>query len=101
MLKKVLEYEEKERKCGDRKSFYKTDTDATAMALKADYYAGLGSNMHAAYNVQIIVINGFVMMVYVSQSRTDIKDFIPTIESFYKYYHCYRKKYVLMQVTDH
>ena len=92
LLKKVLEYEEKERKCGDRKSFYKTDTDATAMALKADYYAGLGSNMHAAYNVQIIVINGFVMMVYVSQSRTDIKDFIPTIESFYKYYHCYPKK---------
>ena len=47
---KACEYEEKERICGpDRNSYYKTDHDATAMCLKADYYSGLGSNMHAAY----------------------------------------------------
>ena len=59
MLEKVLEYEEKEEICGpNRKSYYKTDRDATAMCLKADYYSGLGSNMHAAYNVQALVIKG-------------------------------------------
>ena len=36
MLEKVLEYEEKEEICGpNRKSYYKTDHDATAMCLKA------------------------------------------------------------------
>lgn len=92
IFKKVLEYEEKEEKCGSRKSYYKTDIDATAMALKCDYYSGLGSNMHAAYNVQIMVISGFVMMAYVSQSRTDIHDFIDTIEAFHQYYQCFPEK---------
>ena len=55
-LKKSLEYEEKERICGpNRNSYYKTDIDSTAMCLKEDYYSGLGSNMHAAYNTQIMV----------------------------------------------
>ena len=36
-LSKSLEYEEKERICGpNRKSYYKTDKDATAMCLKDD-----------------------------------------------------------------
>ena len=48
LLDKVMEYEEKEEICGPkRESYYKTGRDATAMALKADYYSGLGSNMHA------------------------------------------------------
>ena len=58
-LNKSLEYEEKERICGpDRNSYYKTDHDATAVCLKEDFYSGLGSNMHAAYNTQIMVIDG-------------------------------------------
>ncbi len=89
-LVKNLEYEEKERICGtNRNSFYKTDHDATAMCLKEDYYSGLGSNMHAAYNVQFIVINGFIMCTYTSQSRNDFDDFIPTLEKFKFYYNCY------------
>lgn len=93
MLTKVLEYEEKERLCGpNRKSYYKTDIDATAMVLKADYYSGKGSNMHAAYNVQILVIKGYVFSYYVSQSRTDINDFIPTIDSFYSNYSTFPKR---------
>ena len=87
ILVKVLEYEEKERICGDgRKSYYKTDHDATAMCLKSDYYSGLGSNLHAAYNVQATVARGIVVSYYVSQSRTDINDFIPTIEKLYGFY---------------
>lgn len=86
-LSKALEYEEQEEICGpDRNSYYKTDHDATAMTLKTDYYAGLGSNMHAAYNVQVAVCKGFAMAYYVSQNRNDIKDFIPTLERFHEIY---------------
>jgi len=93
LLEKTLEYEEKEEIIGpDRKSFYKTDKDATAMALKADYYSGLGSNMHAAYNVQILVIKGLVFSYYASQSRTDINDFIDVIDKFSTFYGFWPKR---------
>ena len=83
ILVKVLDYEEKEAICGEnRKSYYKTDHDATAMCLKSDYYTGLGSNMHAAYNVQAAVIKGLVLAYYVSQDRTDINVFVPILEKF-------------------
>ena len=79
-LNKSLEYEEKERICGpDRNSYFKTDNDATAMCLKEDFYSGLGSNMHAAYNTQIMVFNGLIACFIVTQSRSDISDFIPLL----------------------
>ena len=82
-LKKSLEYEEKERICGpNRNSYYKTDIDSTAMCLKEDYYSGLGSNMHSAYNTQIMVSNGLVTAYLVTQSRADIKDFIPLLNVY-------------------
>ncbi len=91
-LKKSLEYEEKERICGpNRNSYYKTDIDSTAMCLKEDYYSGLGSNMHAAYNTQIMVANGLVTAYLVTQSRADIKDFIPLLNVFYSFYGFYPK----------
>lgn len=86
-LEKSLEYEEKERICGpNRNSYYKTDKDSTAMCLKEDYYSGLGSNMHAAYNTQISVANGLVTAYLVTQSRVDINDFIPLMQTHYKFY---------------
>ena len=91
-LNKMLEYEEKEEICGDRNSYYKTDVDATAMCLKADYYSGLGSNMHAGYNVQLMVSKGFILAYYVGQERNDFYEFIPTIERFYTNYGFYPKR---------
>ena len=82
-LIKTLEYEEKTRICGDRNSYHKTDHDATAMTLKSDYYSGLGSNMRAAYNTQLLVSNGIICSYYVSQSRSDIDDFIPVLKCFF------------------
>ena len=74
MLLKTLEYEEIEAICGPgRNSYYKTDRDATAMCLKADYYSGLGSNMHAAYSLQILVAKGFILDYLVSQDRADAR----------------------------
>lgn len=89
-LSKSLEYEEKERICGpNRNSYFKTDIDSTAMCLKEDYYSGLGSNMHAAYNTQISVSLGFITCYYISQSRNDLYDFIPIIDRFHSFYNNY------------
>lgn len=89
-LDKSLEYEEKERICGpNRNSYYKTDYDATAMCLKEDYYSGLGSNMHAAYNTQIAVCYGFITTYLVTQSRTDLYDFIPLLKQHFNLYNLY------------
>ena len=91
-LLKLLEYEEKEEICGpNRNSYFKTDRDATAMALKEDFYSGVGSNMHAAYNVQIIVSKGIALTYYVGQERTDFYAFIPTVEQFRADYGFYPK----------
>lgn len=89
-LEKSLEYEEKERICGpNRNSYYKTDYDATAMCLKEDYYSGLGSNMHAAYNTQIAVCYGFITTYLVTQSRNDLYDFIPLLKQHFNLYNVY------------
>lgn len=86
-LCKAVEYEEKERICGpNRNSYYKTDHSATAMCLKSDYYSGLGSSLHAAYNTQLVVSKGIIVGFYVSQSRNDLNDFIPTLELIHNYY---------------
>lgn len=91
-LIKLLEYEEKEEICGpNRNSYFKTDKDATAMVLKEDYYSGVGSNMHAAYNIQIIVSKGIALTYYVGQERTDFYAFIPIIEQFHIDYGFYPK----------
>lgn len=91
-LIKLLEYEEKEEICGpNRNSYFKTDKDATAMVLKEDYYFGVGSNMHAAYNIQIIVSKGIALTYYVGQERTDFYAFIPVIEQFHIDYGFYPK----------
>lgn len=89
-LEKMLEYSEQVKICGpDRNSYYKTDHDATAMCLKEDYYSGLGSNMHAGYNIQAAVSKGIVLSYFVSQDRADYKTLPPFLEKhklLYKYY---------------
>lgn len=92
-LIKLLDYEEKEEICGpNRNSYYKTDHDATAMCLKEDYYSGLGSNTHAAYNLQIIVSRGVILSFYVSQDRTDQYTLIPALTKFKELYGTYPKR---------
>lgn len=92
-MEKTLEYEDKERICGpDRNSYYKTDHDATAMCLKRDYYSGLGSNMHPAYQVQLTISSGIMVSYYVSQDRTDLYTFIPAMEKVREMYGRYPKR---------
>lgn len=89
----LLKYEEQEEICGpNRNSFYKTDKDATAMCLKEDYYSGLGSNMHAGYNFQLLVSKGFILHYYICQDRNDVSTFINFLTSFKKIYGFFPKR---------
>ena len=86
-LIKLVEYEEKERICGEnRNSYFKTDHDATAMVLKKDYYSKLSHDFHAGYNVQVMVSSLLILMYGVFQDRNDINTLIPMNELYYKYY---------------
>lgn len=59
---KLVEYEEKERICGDNgNSYFKTNHDITAMVLKEDYYSKLSHDFHASYNVQVLVSSLLIM----------------------------------------
>ena len=93
MLLRALDYEEIEAICGPaRNSYYKTDRDATAMCLKADYYSGLGSSMHAAYSLQILVAKGFILDYLVSQDRADARTFIPLLDNCHADYAAYPRR---------
>ena len=93
MLLKKLQYEEIEAICGpDRNSYFKTDKDATAMCLKSDYYSGLGSNMHAAYSLQILVSKGLILDYLVSQDRSDSRTLIPLLDHYYADYGYFPKR---------
>lgn len=92
-LFKTLEYEEKEEICGpNRNSYFKTDHDATAMCLKEDYYSGLGSNMHAGYNLQIIVSKGIILDYFVCQDRNDYYTLVPFLKEFNNNYGFFPKR---------
>ncbi len=91
-LNKLLEYEEKEKICGEnRNSYYKTDLDATAMVLKEDYYSKLSNDFHAGYNIQVLVSDLLIMMYGVFQDRSDYYTFIPMNNLYFKYYQQYPK----------
>ncbi len=91
-LIKLLEYEEKERICGEnRNSYFKTDKDATAMVLKEDYYSKLSHDFHAGYNIQVLVSSGLITMYGVFQDRSDHYTFIPMNDLYHKYYNKYPK----------
>lgn len=91
-LIKLLEYEEKERICGEnRNSYYKTDKDATAMVLKKDYYSKLSHDFHAGYNIQVMVSSGLITIYGVFQDRSDYYTFIPINNLYFKYYDKYPK----------
>lgn len=89
-LLKLLEYEEKEKICGEnRNSYFKTDKDATAMVLKEDYYSRLSHDFHAGYNIQVLVSSGLITMYGIFQDRSDYYTFIPMNDLYFKYYNEY------------
>ena len=89
----LLRYEEQDYICGpNRNSFYKTDKDATAMCLKEDYYSGLGSNMRAGYNFQLLVSKGLILYYFVCQDRNDTSTLPTFLLSFNEIYGFFPKR---------
>lgn len=79
-LAKLEEYNAKLEILGNRGSYSKTDTDATFMHMKYDYYCNTGV-FKPGYNVQIGVSDGFIRMLYVSSDASDQKTLIPLLEN--------------------
>lgn len=65
---RMAKYEEQERKLGDRKSYSKTDEDATFMYSKDDHFK---SQTRACYNVLCTTQHGFALNFTTGQTPSD------------------------------
>ena len=83
--KRMLDYMEKIEICGERNSYSKTDTSATFMHLKEDYYGGTNL-FHAAYNVQIVVSDEYITHLGIYSNPNDVKTFIPLMKDYKEIY---------------
>ena len=77
-LKKINEYEDKLRRCGNRNSYSKTDPDATFMHMKDDHM--MNGQLKPAYNIQHAVNSGFIVAVGVYPNPSDVLTLKPFME---------------------
>ena len=62
------------------------------MCLKEDYYSGLGSNMRAGYNFQLLVSKGLILYYFVCQDRNDTSTLPTFLLSFNEIYGFFPKR---------
>lgn len=77
-LERKQKYKEYFRTLNGRKSFSKTDTDATFMRMKEDHM--LNGQLKPGYNVQIGVENEYIIGVGLFPNPTDVTTLIPFLE---------------------
>jgi transposase len=77
-LPRQQKYEEQEKILAGRKSYAKTDHDATFMRMKED--AMLNGQLKPGYNVQIGTENQFVVGYSIHQNANDMNCLIPHLE---------------------
>lgn len=77
-LERKQKYNEYFRTFNGRKSFSKTDTDATFMRMKEDHM--LNGQLKPGYNVQIGVENEYILGVGLFPNPTDVTTLIPFLE---------------------
>ena len=88
--KKLSEYVEKLRICGEKRNSYsKTDHDATFMRMKRDHMGN--DQLLPCYNIQMAVADEYIVAVDVQQYRSDMDCFIPLMEKFNDLYGFYPK----------
>lgn len=68
-----------------RKSYSKTDIDATFMRMKEDYMHN--GQLKAGYNVQIMVESEYIVGVGIFANPTDVRTLIPFMEQVYSHTH--------------
>ena len=74
-LEKVAEYNAKLGKFGNRKSYSKTDVDATFMHMKEDHMRN--GQLKPGYNIQIGVESEYIVGVGSFTNKTDVNTLIP------------------------
>ena len=80
-IEKLEEYAEKIRITGEnRKSYSKTDHDATFMRVKEDYMRN--DSLLPAYNIQCAIADEYIAVRRVEQYRSDMDCFIPLMKDF-------------------
>lgn len=89
LLAKRKQYQKDLATFGDRKSFSKTDEDATFMHMKEDHMKN--GQLKAGYNVQIAVDSEYIVNVGVFSDRTDVNTLIPFLKSTSKNVFNYQK----------
>jgi transposase len=81
-LPRQKKYEEQERILNGRKSYAKTDHDATFMRMKEDHM--LNGQLKPGYNVQIGTENQFVVGFSLHQKTNDMNVLIPHLEQVHR-----------------
>jgi transposase len=82
---KLKEYQRQEKVLGKRKSYSKTDQDATFMRMKEDHMGN--GQLKPAYNLQISTHDQFVLNYGLYQSTTDTVVLKPHLAEFNNQYH--------------
>ncbi|ANX12384.1 hypothetical protein ABE41_010210 [Fictibacillus arsenicus] len=77
-LPRSLKYKKKLSVCGDRKSFSKTDHDATFMRMKEDHMKN--GQLKPGYNVQMASNNQFILSYTLHQRPGDTRCLIPHLQ---------------------
>lgn len=81
-LERLDNYNKSLEICGKRKSYSKTDTDATFMRMKEDHM--LNGQLKPGYNVQIGVESEYIVGVGLFPNPTDTTTLIPSLERIRK-----------------
>lgn len=85
--KNLARYQQQEEILNGRKSYSKTDTDATFMRMKEDHMKN--GQLKPGYNTQITTNNQFILSYGLYPNPTDTLTLIPQIELFNQWYHTY------------
>ena len=82
-LEKIEAYRTKLGKFGNRKSYSKTDVDATFMHMKEDYMRN--GQLKPGYNIQIGVESEYIVGVGSFSNRTDVNTLIPFLDRIHRH----------------
>lgn len=91
---KIAQYEQQEQILGTRKSYSKTDTDATFMRMKEDHMKN--GQLKPAYNLQVSSHDQFIVNYSLHQNPTDTTTLNKHLESF----HCLYQKHPEVLTAD-
>lgn len=89
LLEKRRKYQDYLKTFNERKSFSKTDNDATFMRMKDDHMRN--GQLKAGYNIQIAVDSEYIVNAGVFSDRTDVNTLVPFLDDITDKVHKYKE----------